>query len=253
MKKIYSLALLAFASMSFGQNLVTNPTFDDGLNGWTAGPTTSYALPTLVAGDGSDSTNSVQYVATATTGFYQEVPVTAGSSITVSFWYKATGDGTDARIWSNYKDDAGTIIYQDATTTNDPLRNNNTYLATATTWTNVSIPVTVPAGATKLVLAVRAYNGGTVSYDQFSVVSSTASVNNASIAGLKVFANNKILYVTSDSSDDKSVVVYDMIGKVVVNETVSSQPVNVANLSTGAYIVKVTENGATSTVKVLID
>ena len=142
--------------MMIGQNLVTNPSFNDGLTGWAAGPTTTYSAPTLVAGDGSDGANSVNYVATATTGFYQEVPVSAGDNLVISFWYKSTGDGTDARIWSNYKDAANAIIYQEATNTNDPLRNNNGYLPSATTWTQHTINVTAPANVTTFVFAVLA-------------------------------------------------------------------------------------------------
>lgn len=80
----------------------------------------------------------------------------------------------------------------------------------------------------------------------------TLGVSQNEIVGLQVYSNNNLLFVTSDSSSDKNVVVYDMLGKVVVNETVSSQPINVANLSSGAYIVKVTEDGKTATKKLVI-
>lgn len=80
----------------------------------------------------------------------------------------------------------------------------------------------------------------------------TLGVSQNEIVGLQVYSNNNLLFVTSDSSNDKNVVVYDMLGKVVVNETVSSQPINVANLSSGAYIVKVTEDGKTATKKLVI-
>ena len=171
MKKLYTLLFSVVPFLLIGQNLVTNPSFNDGLTGWTSGPTGTYTLPALVAADGSDGANSAQYnAATATTGFYQEISVAAGDNLVISFWYKATGDNTDARIWSNYKDASGTIIYQDAATASDPLRNNNGYLPTATTWTQHTINVTAPAAVTTLVLAVRAYNGGTASLDRKSVV-----------------------------------------------------------------------------------
>jgi hypothetical protein len=256
MKKLYFLFTLALTFSVSAQNLVVNPTFDDGLTGWTAGPSTSYTLPTVVTTDGSDSTNSANYVATATTGFYQDVPVTAGSTITISFWYKADGDGTDARIWSNYKDSAGTFIYQDATTANDPLRNNNGYLATATTWTQVSITVTVPADAVTLVLAVRAYNNGTASFDQFSVTSPTASTKTFdAIDGLSLYPNpvsGNVLNITSAANLDMNVAIFDVLGKQVINTKVTNNTVNVSSLNAGVYIVKVTEDGKTATRKLVV-
>lgn len=255
MKKIYTLLLVVTTVLSVeAQNLVTNGSFAAGLTGWTAGPSASYTLPTLVTDDGSDSTNSANYVATATTGFFQEVPVIAGNTLKISFWYKATGDGTDARIWSNYKDAAGVFIYQAAATADDPLRSNNGYLATATTWTQFEVTVTAPANVTTLVLAVRAYNGGTVSYDQFSVEDMTLSVKQNQIDGLKVYPNpvsNGTFFINSDSDATKEVLVYDVLGKQVV-KTSTSNAVNVSNLRSGVYIVKITEEGKTATRKLVI-
>ena len=256
MKKLYFLFALALTFSVTAQNLVVNPTFDNGLTGWTAGPSSSYTLPTVVTADGSDGANSANYVATATTGFYQDVPVTPGSTITISFWYKADGDGTDARIWSNYKDAAGTFIYQDATTSNDPLRNNNAYLATATAWTQVSITVTVPTDAVTLVLAVRAYNGGTASFDQFSVTSGTASTKNFdAIAGLALYPNpvsGNVLNITSTANSAMNVAIFDVLGKQVINTKVNNNTVNVSSLNAGVYIVKVTEDGKTATRKLVV-
>lgn len=79
------------------------------------------------------------------------------------------------------------------------------------------------------------------------------STNQDTISGLKIFASHKMLYVTSDSSSDKNVVVYDLLGKIVVNETIATQAINVSHLATGAYIVKVTEDGKTATKKLVIE
>jgi len=245
-------AALAFSATA--QNLVTNGSFDDGLNGWTAGFPTSYTLPTLDATDGSDGTNSAQYNPTATTGFYQDVPVVAGNTIKISFWYKSTGDDTDSRIWSNYKDAAGTVIYQEAANTEDPLRNNNGWLATAAAWTLKEITVVVPANATVLTLAVRAYSGSTVGFDQFSVVDQTLGINQNSIEGLKVYPNpvtNGTLYINTTANASKEVVIYDVLGKQVV-KTTTENAVNVSKLNAGVYIVKVTEEGKTATRKLVI-
>ncbi|WP_308131048.1 T9SS type A sorting domain-containing protein [uncultured Flavobacterium sp.] len=255
MKKLYiSLFIIALGFNATAQNLVNNPTFNNGLTGWTAGFVNTYTLPTLVAGDGSDGSNSAQYIATATTGFYQDVAITGGHTLKISFWYKsAAGADARARIWSNYKDAGGTVIYQ-AAVGDDPLRTNNLFLPAATTWTKHEITVVAPATATVFTFAVRAYNGGTVNFDQFSVEDMSLGVKENNIAGLKVYPNpvtNGKLFITSDANVEKTVAIYDVLGKQVVNTT-ATESVNVSNLKGGVYIVKITEEGKTATRKLVI-
>lgn len=44
-----------------------------------------------------------------------------------------------------------------------------------------------------------------------------------------------------------------MLGKEVVNAKVTNNTVNVSNLTSGIYIVKITEEGKTSTKKLIIE
>ena len=155
MKKLYFLfSVLAIAVTANAQNLVTNPTFANELTGWSASGT-GYALPNHVTNDGQDDSFSVQYVATATTGFDQKFSVVPGATVTVSFWYKAArtngaATGNTARIWGVFQADGDTTPINPPGTTgsaNDPLRNNNLYLAQAATWTQVTVTSEVPANA----------------------------------------------------------------------------------------------------------
>jgi len=76
------------------------------------------------------------------------------------------------------------------------------------------------------------------------------------IAGLSIYPNpvkNGNLYITSNSSNAKTVAVYDILGRQVLNSKTSNNAVNVANLKSGAYIVKVTEDGKTDTRKLIIE
>jgi Secretion system C-terminal sorting domain len=84
------------------------------------------------------------------------------------------------------------------------------------------------------------------------VTPTTLATKQNTISGLKVYANNNNLFVTSDSNEAKSILVYNILGKNVIKTTVTNQAVNVADLSSGIYIVKVTENGKTNTVKVVL-
>ena len=47
------------------------------------------------------------------------------------------------------------------------------------------------------------------------------------------------------------VVIYDMVGKQVVNTKIVNGSVDTANLTAGLYIVKVTEEGKTATKKLI--
>jgi hypothetical protein len=267
MKKLYTLLLIAFTTLVIAQNLVVNPTFADGLNGWSA-TGTNYALPIHVTNDGQDDNSSVQYVATATTGFDQRFNVVPGATVTVSFWYKAARTngattGNTARIWSTFSASttATTPINPPGTTgaTDDPLRNSNTYLPQATTWTQITVNSVVPSGATIFTLQLRAYNGATVSFDNISFSSPGASVLSSSsfnaIDGLTMYPNplkGNTLYFTSTANADMSVQIYDVLGKEVVNSKVMNNTVNVSSLNAGVYMVKVTEEGKTATRKLVI-
>ena len=260
MKKLYTLLFFSFALTLNAQNLAVNPTFADGLTGWNAGFSSKYTLPALVTTDGNDDKNSVMYdLPTATTGFYQEIPVAGGKPLEVSFYYKATGDDTDGRIWSNYTDADGVVVYQAGTiddATPDPLRNNNEYLAPATTWTKHTVTVTTPANAVKFTLAVRAYKNGTVSFDQFFVSQGALSLKQNTISGLNIYPNpvtNGNLYISSDSNEIKAVTIFDVLGKQVLKANVSNQVVNVSHLSKGVYILKIIEAGQTASRKIVIN
>ncbi len=78
------------------------------------------------------------------------------------------------------------------------------------------------------------------------------STKQNTISGLKVYASNNNLFVTSDSNEAKTVLVYNILGKNVIKSNVTNQAINVADLAGGIYIVKVTENGKTNTVKVVL-
>lgn len=259
MKKFYSfIGLVLVSSSVFAQNLVTNPSFDNGLTGWAAGPISSYQAPTLVTTDGHNGTNSAQYInATATTGFYQEFPVTAGTTYTISFWYKATGDGTDARIWSTYKNAGGTIIYQTTNVSDDPLRGPyNLYLPTASAWTLHTVTVTAPANATTFQLAVRAYNNATLAaFDDFSVTSGALATGEVQPSKYRIIKNTFVKNEgISFGANVKDVKIYNMYGQIVKTASVKENEVlNVSELAKGNYIVTGTVNNEPVSQKILKD
>lgn len=86
-----------------------------------------------------------------------------------------------------------------------------------------------------------------------SDILSTKSFNE--ISGLKLFPNplsGNVLNVTSNSNADKTIAVYDVLGKNVLNAKVTNETVNVSGLNSGVYIVKITEEGKTATRKLVV-
>ena len=85
----------------------------------------------------------------------------------------------------------------------------------------------------------------------------TASVKNNAIAGFSTYPNpitNNTFTLTSTSNEEKSVMVFNLLGKKVLDTRFSGtkSEINVAAIHAGIYILKVTEAGKTATKKLVI-
>ena len=60
------------------------------------------------------------------------------------------------------------------------------------------------------------------------------------------------IYITSKSAMDKEVMIFDVLGKKVLQATISSKELNIATLSPGVYIIKIREGEATATRKLIV-
>lgn len=76
-----------------------------------------------------------------------------------------------------------------------------------------------------------------------------------SIEGLSLYPNpvsyGKV-YITSKNDADKEVIIFDVLGKKVLQTTISSKELNISNLSPGVYIIKINEGEATATRKLIV-
>ena len=82
-----------------------------------------------------------------------------------------------------------------------------------------------------------------------------AGVKQNEIAGLKVYPNpltGSVLNISSESDAVKSVAIFDVLGKQVLNAKTVNGTVNASNLTSGVYIVKITEEGKTATKKLVV-
>lgn len=83
----------------------------------------------------------------------------------------------------------------------------------------------------------------------------TGKAQDTSIEGLNFYPNpvsNGKIYITSKSSIDKEITIFDVLGKKVLQTVLNSKELNVSNLSPGVYIIKIKENDATATRKLII-
>lgn len=76
------------------------------------------------------------------------------------------------------------------------------------------------------------------------------------IAGLKVYPNplasGSVLNIASNNGIEKSVAIYDVLGKQVFAGATVNGAVNTTDLKAGIYIVKITEGTATATRKLIV-
>ena len=81
------------------------------------------------------------------------------------------------------------------------------------------------------------------------------SKQSVTIDGLALYPNpvsSGKVYITSKSGADKDISIYDVLGKLVLQTSLSSKELNIAALSPGIYIIKIRENDATATRKLII-
>ena len=243
MKKIFTLlSFVTLGTAANAQNLVVNGDFENGLTPWAAGTTAGYTAPTIAPTGGKQGPAYATYApATATTGFYQNVPVKAGKTYVIEFWYKTTG-ASAARLWSVYKNSEGTAVYTTKDATTDLFRTSNKYLPIAAAWTKYTAKMPAEATATSLDVAFRAYGGQTTSYDDIlAYEEGTLATIDPKTFDKKVKMNTLVAETLTLELPSKSTVnIYSIDGKLVSSNRVNSgESINVSQLQKGNYIVTV--------------
>jgi hypothetical protein len=75
------------------------------------------------------------------------------------------------------------------------------------------------------------------------------------IEGLNLYPNpvsNGKVYILTKNDLEKEVVIFDVLGKKVLQTMISSKELNISNLIPGVYIIKITENNSTATRKLIV-
>jgi hypothetical protein len=75
------------------------------------------------------------------------------------------------------------------------------------------------------------------------------------IEGLSFYPNpvsNGKVYITSKLGLEKEIVIFDVLGKKVFQGTLNSKELNISAIAPGIYIIKIKENEATATRKLIV-
>jgi len=210
----------------------------------------AYSIKTFPEASTASGTAGFQF-ATSTVGF---------SGITVSFDPRSSATGskwqqfeysTDGTTWTVLSNNGGLLANDFA----NPV--SLTLPATVNNNANFKfriVSIFAPATTSYAPVGTTYGTGGAWRIDNFTVTGTTLSVKDNAIAGLKVYPNPVTggkLFISTDANNEKAVVIFDVLGKQVVNTT-ATESVNVSNLKGGVYIVKITEDGKTATRKLVI-
>ena len=75
------------------------------------------------------------------------------------------------------------------------------------------------------------------------------------IEGLNLYPNpvsNGKVYISTKNDSEKEIIIFDLLGKKVLQTLISSRELNVSNLNSGVYIIKITEANASATRKLIV-
>ena len=81
------------------------------------------------------------------------------------------------------------------------------------------------------------------------------TLETVSIEGLNLYPNpvsNGKVYISTKNDLDKEIIIFDVLGKKVLQTVLNSRELNVSNLSSGVYIIKIYEKEASATRKLII-
>jgi hypothetical protein len=283
MKKLYSLLFLVFTSLSFGQ-VITQWNFDSS----TTTPSTGTGTVTLIGGvleniqttcncsfvSGNPATGKAyssktypaQGTASGTAGAQFNVSTIGQTNINVYVDVYGSGTAskyvllqytTDGTTWV----DSGTATILPYTTASQWVTLSGAMPSTAENNANFAFRVVTvfdptASGTYSAVNSTKTYAvTGTIRFDNVTVSSGVMKTNEEYISGLKIYPNpvsNGTLFVESDSNIERTITIFDVLGKQVLNTTTSNTVINVSTLNSGVYMLKVTEEGKTATKKLVI-
>ncbi len=257
--------------LTFGSFSVVNPNLAGSVTG-SAGAG-RFAFPNQPLGATNNDNTYANLTGSIDLGVYYQVTITPNSGTTFNLsglTFKSQRSGTGIRTFSvrSSIDNYASNLAASVTSTSASVESGNIFFVLSdanTTATNISEGNTITTNYTNLSSAVTfrfyAWNaeaaGGNFSIDDVVISGNVTSlsVKQNTIAGLKLYPNpvvNGTLFIETAANAEKTVAVYDVLGKNVLNASTTENDVNVSSLRAGVYMVKITEEGKTATRKLVI-
>jgi hypothetical protein len=285
MKKLYTLFFIALTGVTFAQNAILTAVLDGPCTGGVPKILEIYASGTVdfaninlenqtndntAWGTGTSGTQSLASFGTRTNEFVYVIMTNAALAVATAEYSNITAaNSLESGTMNLNGNDRVRLVNATTSAVIDQFGESDVN-GTGTAWEWVDswakrVNGTGPDGA--FVIGNWTFGGinvldGTGTCNAAAALSTivplgtySLGIDQNSIAGLSVYPNpvtNGNLFVTSSNNAVKSVVIYDVVGKQVASATVTGQPINVSNLNSGVYIVKVTEEGKTATRKLVI-
>lgn len=75
------------------------------------------------------------------------------------------------------------------------------------------------------------------------------------IEGLNLYPNpvsNGRVNISTKNDGEKEIIIFDLLGKKVLQTLLNSRELNISNLTPGVYIIKINEENATATRKLIV-
>lgn len=252
MRKFYFILLLMPFAFLFGQNMVNNPSFES----WTDPSTpTSWDVYEMITQD-SDHVHQGSFSARHQGGTSRLAQLVQGfvpgNTYEISIWFKTlegTGDGTDARIWSYWRNSDNQNVSDP--NTDAALRGpNNAYFDNnGHVWTNYNVQVVAPETATAMNFEMRTYSGAVVHWDNLSITcvdcdGTTPSLSVSTPTPNQIFAvgtetveidfntNNFTVGTAAEGADGH---IHYTVNDGAVQMHFSNDPIQIDGIAPGAY------------------
>lgn len=98
------------------------------------------------------------------------------------------------------------------------------------------------------------YLYSTLLFIYFFTIGASAQESNT-IEGLNLYPNpvsNGKVYISTKNDSDKEIQIFDVLGKKVLQTFLSSRELNISALAPGVYIIKIREEEASATRKLIV-
>lgn len=103
-----------------------------------------------------------------------------------------------------------------------------------------------------IILSVLFFSSNLQAQDTKTV---TKQQDSSIIEGLSMYPNpvsNGKVYISTKNDSDKEIIIFDLLGKKVLQTMLSTRELNISNLIPGVYIIKINEDNATATRKLIV-